>query len=644
MPRSFRTPPREAATRIVVSIFAISALAMAVVWFRSSGQVPTKLPVVRGGTYSVVSRVGGDDGPNVGIPLRSVKIATVTRKAIQVVSGAPFEIDLEAPGSLLLFSMASRSADGIHVALATFRIEAEDNGGWRSIFDANPATDLGWNDHWLDLSHSSPGARRLRFVATESDGDPANPAELYWSSIAIMQPSKSEDVAGDRPNVIVISLDTVSAQHLTSFAGRPGVSPHLDSLFEKSFLFTKAYAQYPSTMASHASMLSGLYPLHHGVYGRDPHLRVPTVATFLGREGYVTSAVTEDAYVAAALGFGDGFDSYDDGNPYVLGDAVRTFSAASSWLDTYGASVRFFLFVHTYEAHTPYEIRDDEVAREIDRLDPGYRGQFTRGYSPDQFEVAFNRGEITLPPSDLRHLAALYDGGISFLDRQLDGFMQHLVNAPFARNTIVIVTADHGEEFGEHAKLGHGETLFEPAIHVPLAIYWPGMVQSGTSDVPVRLVDLVPSILDLTGVATPAGLDGMSLVGIMRREPAREQRPPVYSEIKYLPFAGELEKQGRCIGLGLTEDCAINLRVVRTGRFKLMMSRQTGFEKLFDLDADPGETTDVREKFPDELARLRELLAAYDADNLPRGNPDVAAPAIRDKEIDEKLRGLGYLH
>ena len=633
-------------SRVLVGLVIVAGLAL-VIWRR--GAPPP---------YQVVGRIGGAGGPRIELPVRKVKVGISSRSAIQVQSGAPLEVALDQPGALLFFSIASRTANGKQVARARFLMEAEEGGTWRPVFDETPKPDeLEWNDQLVNLANVAPNARRLRFLATEVGATPEEgPAELYWSSVVILQrPKKSIGSAifhpaiGRQPNVIFISLDTLSAPHLSAFGAARGVSPSIDALLAKSFSFTRAYAQYPNTLTSHASMFSGLLPRHHGVYAAKPYLRAETLTSVLATHGYVANAITEDAYVAAGFGFDNGFDFYDDGESKTLteivGNATRTFARARSWLDVFGPSMRFFMFVHTYEAHSPYEIRDYEARRTVERLDPGYRGRFENGYRAGLVEMAHNNGKYLLGPQDLKHLAALYAGGLQYLDRLLADFMRHLATLPFAENTVVIITSDHGEEFGEHGKLGHGETIYEGAIHVPLAFYWPGVIEPGVSDVPVRVMDIMPTILDIVGLDSPSGLDGRSLLPLITGENERGPAPPVYSEVRYAPFAEQKMQEGRCLPAGLTETCEVNLRTVRTERFKLIASKQTGFEAFFDLDHDPGERVDVRTKFPEELARHRALLDAYDADSAPRETQDAPGPEpTLDSETEKRLRALGYVH
>jgi hypothetical protein len=456
---------------------------------------------VRRATYDVVGRLGSPGGP-VMTPEQSatkVKLGTATRSAVRA-TAEPFEVDLGEPGVLVVFSFGVRYLDQERPNVR-FVVEANGPGGWLPAFDetvSKPSPGEGegksplrpWRDRVVNLEEVVPGARRVRFRAT-AEGGHGQDVEAYWGSVLALRRKgplarlqegwRALFQRREPPNVIVISLDTLSARHLTSFGNVPGVSPSIDRFLRESFSFSNAVAQYPNTLVSHASLFTGLYPKNHGVYSSDPFLRSETLASRLAARGYVTAAITEDAYVDSGFGFDGGFDWYENGRvkdvTQISGHAKHTFSDAIAWLYSYGAHTKFFLFVHTYEVHTPYAIQTKGAERIVEAIDPGYAGPFARSYPAGLFEMAHNFGNQLLAQPELRHLPALYAGEISYLDRVFGRFMRQLSRMPFADRTLVVVLADHGEEFGEHGKLGHGETLCGQALHVPLGFRWTGTIQ-----------------------------------------------------------------------------------------------------------------------------------------------------------------------
>ena len=628
-------PMRRSAGRIRWGLFAglvvIVLGGVAAVVVRSMGA-----PV-----YEVVARLDGPGGPTIDPPPRKVKLGTSTRSAITASPGSSFEIEVAQPGSLLLFSLGADS-DG---ADARFVVEAQAEAGWQPIFDERmKSAKAGWDDRIVNLGEVAPRARRLRFAATFARAE----AKVYWGSIAFLRSQgRVRSLLESHPNVILISVDTLNAAHLSSFGNSPGVSPHIDDALGASFSFRKAYAQYPNTLVSHASLFTGLFPKRHGVYSSSPMVRSNTLAAMLAKQGYVTVAVTEDAYVSSGFGFDRGFDWYDDGESEkveeVAGDAPRTFKEASGWLDTFGATTKFFLFVHTYEVHVPYKLRTRDARRIVDRIAPGYHGRFESAYPGGEIEMDHNSGKTRLAADELKRVRALYAGKIHELDEVVGGFLRHLSVQPFAGRTLVVFTSDHGEEFGEHGKLSHGETLFTGALHVPLGFYWPGTLKSGTSETPVELIDVLPTVLDLVGVEKPPDIDGRTLAPIVLGKGAAEPSRPAFAEMRYVPFAEQRVPKGDCLQDGLTASCEINLFSVKTDRFDLIKSTQTGFEAFFDLDHDPAELHDVRDAFPRELESHRALLRDY-ADDAIRRNAGEAQPTPGvDDETLKRLKALGYV-
>jgi arylsulfatase A-like enzyme len=484
----------------------------------------------------------------------------------------------------------------------------------------------------------------------------ATRVKAYWGSVLALKPKGirrwrawlDPQQAWERPNVILISLDTLGARHLSQFGAPAGVSPRIDAWLDRSFSFRRAYAQYPNTLGSHASLFTGLYPVQHGVYDVFTK-KVPkqTLAAALARAGYVTLAFTEDAFVSSDFGFDNGFDWYDNGESKIPtslpGRAEQTFAKATQVLKGLLRETRFFLFVHTYEVHSPYVPKDAEALAFVNEIDPGYQGRFAEGYDDGAVEINHNAGIAVVSERECKRLEALYRGEIHYLDRVLHGLLNEQQALPNARNTLVIVTADHGDEFCEHGKLGHGETLYNPVLHVPLAFYWPGRVERGTYDDPVELVDVKPTVLELAGLPVPTGLHGVSLAPLLLRKQKMLVRQPAFAEMRVVPFAAGRAKRGVCTQMGLPADCRVERVAVQDRRFKLISSLYPPFELLFDLETDPGETRDVAAEFPAEAERLRQWVRKYrDGWQTADGSPEKTSPAV-DPATLERLRGLGYV-
>lgn len=582
-----------------------------------------------------------------------VKLSRNTRNAIGSAAGSTFEVEVPPGSRYLLFSVAVRGAQqtpgGHH-----FVVTAQSGGSWRSIYSEVVRQDENeprWTDRIVDLGDVAPDATRLRFQSVAPTAVPPSVSEAFWGSVMLAPtdgPGESRfwpRSRGSRPSVILISLDTLGAVHLIEHWNDSSVSPFLRGLLERSFSFSHAYAHFPNTLVSHASVFSGQYPKTHGTYRFK--LDFDTLAAVLARNGYLTAGVTENGFVSSDFGFDRGFDFYSNGTPprkgHLLGDAKLTFDKAARWLDTYAQVSPFFLFVHTYEVHSPHFKRDAESARVVDRLDPDYEGPFRPElYDPKEFtrllensQIQHNKGQKRLSDRDLAYIRALYAGEMNYLDRMLSDFVHYIEGLDLAERPILVVLSDHGEEFGEHGASTHGFTLYNAALQVPLAFLWPGRSTAGASDVPVQLVDVMPTILDLLEVPLPPGMDGHSLAPVVLGEIEDPPMRPVFAEL--LAYGKE------CEGLEPLDPCPGNRLSVQTERFKLIASQEPREEQLYDLSSDPGETTNVADEFGAELERHRALLEEYVA-NAPRRQAGETAPAVEvDEETERQLEALGYL-
>ena len=581
--------------------------------------------------------------------VRKIRVGSATRDGNLVPLNSKSDVAMPPGSRSLMVSIGVQIAKGSTPPSVPvrFQISVEHGDGWQRLFGAEviPDKDQVWKDYLVELPAKSSG--KLRFE-TRSESEQSGVTPCWGSLLAIgassraagAAPAATPAVGGevDRPNIVLISIDTLAAGHLTSFGGPPGVSPNLDALLKESFSFRRAFVQYPNTLSSHASLFTGLYPIHHGRYGGSPFpaMRNPTVADVLAAAGYVTVAYTEDGYVSSDFGFDRGFDWYDNDqisfNEDFRGDAAGTFAKAAKWIERYGGEVPFFLFVHTYEVHAPYELRDAEALAVANRIDPSYDGPFQREYPGVRVSLNHNAHTRLIAPRDLRRMAALYAGEISYVDRIVPAFVRGVKALAGGRDTLVIVTADHGEEFGEHGKVEHGETLYNAALHVPLAFYWPGHIAPGESSSLVELVDVVPTILDLLGLREPGRGDGRSLVPAVLRRGELPSRP-AYAELR--------SAWGVCRENGLPEDCRIDRYAVQTDEFKYVRSKVPAFERLYDLRADPGEEHDVAAKFPEQLHQARVLIDAYVGSAAASNTP--APTAAMDNATRERLRALGYL-
>jgi arylsulfatase A-like enzyme len=572
-------------------------------------------------SVGVVGRLGAAEVrtsiPLVPAPLR---LAGQLRRA--VCADSDFAISLEQPVHRVQLALGLQPEGGS----ARFRVRRGGPGAARTLLDEHlEVREAAWQSHRLDLDPPLAPGHALEFSAEASDG-----ARPCWGSVLFLGP----DAPGiSRPDVILISLDTLGASQVGALGGIEGATPELDAFLARSFVFSRAYAQYPGTYTSHTSLFSGLYPVRHGRYaGRGAALQ--SLVEAFAAQGYLTAAFAEDAYVGSAFGFGRGFDLYDDGPARgfeaVSGNAAQTFARAEQWLRHFGEGVRFLLFVHTYEVHAPYVVAGDAERRFADSLTPDDLRHF------DAHQVAsrirrHNDGSSPLSVRDRRRLWALHAGEVRRLDSVVGGFLRRMEKRGTDPGTLLAVTSDHGEEFGEQGKMGHGRTLSEAVLRVPLAIAWPGTIAPGRSDDPVALVDLLPTLLDLAGLPVPSGLDGRSLAARVAAVEAAGSDRPVFAELQ--------DTREECRAWRGPGPCRLGRYAVWTRRFKYVSSRHPPSERLHDLESDPDEQRDVSARHPAALAQHRAWLEAYLSEETAR----VGEPSPVDAETRDRLRALGYV-
>jgi arylsulfatase len=430
-------------------------------------------------------------------------------------------------------------------------------------------------------------------------------------------------------NILLLTIDTLRADHLGSYGYKRNTSPEIDALAKQGTLFAKAHTFWPKTRGSFVMIHTGRLPSANG-YSDAHHMLLsfnPTLASVLREAGYGTAAVVDNANVAAELGYGKGFDTYEqvwldaqvktemDGAKAITRGGVRFLQGRSK-------DRPFFLWLHYVNPHAPYTPPPpydaaflDEDARKGPhlRVVSGYHGGIPRPF--------FVPGERTLG-----YYVGEYDGEIATVDHEIGEVLEALRRGGEAGETVVLLTSDHGESLGEHDYyFDHGEDLFEPCLAVPLIVFMPGGVAGRRSDVLASTLDIMPTLLDAARIPPSKGLAGESLLGevLGRRGPSRNRL-----------FAQN--------DRGLTESW--------NGRFKLVLSADRRKEDLYDLESDPSENKDVAANYPRELeaarreldfflARAREERARVDAliDRAPKEGGSLSPDTC------ERLRALGYL-
>lgn len=463
---------------------------------------------------------------------------------------------------------------------------------FRSRLDPSDPGAHRWQEHDVPLTRAPREGVQLRFSTTIGKADAAGAGTSFplWGAPTVVAPALGS--AENRRNLLLISLDTLRADHLGSYGYRRPTSPVIDELLAKQgTVFENAFTALPHTTGGHMTLLTGLDPCVHGVTGpSDPPLRsdAATLAELLRAREYETAAFTEDGWITVALGFARGFGTFvENRSPYVVeGQAATTFRAALEWMRTHRGP--WFLFVHTYQVHAPYT------------PPPGYVEEVAADHGDGRSEVD----------------AARYDGEIRYTDDLLAELLSG-VDAVGPPGTVVVLVSDHGEHFGEHGLSGHDNSLYDALLHVPLIVRAPGLVPAGKRiDTPVGAVDVVPTVLDLLGLPAAPRVQGVSLVPLLQ-----DIRPRPRTLFAELP--------------------RLDLVAARQGPLKWIINTAGGARSsAFNTRIDPNEDKVVG--MPGAGQRLLEDFQRHCA-ALPPPAARGTGPTL-DPAVTEKLRALGYLN
>jgi hypothetical protein len=326
---------------------------------------------------------------------------------------------------------------------------------------------------------------------------------------AAESPQPSRQPAPAR-GVVLISIDALRADTLGLYGSPRPTSPFLDALARRALVFDNAFCQIPSTLPSHLSMFTGLYPSEHDVFPPSDVLssEIPTLPELFRAAGFRTFGHSEGGYVMGGYGFARGFEAWSD-SPYTDDrDIERTFQRGLDDLATVGEGERFFLFLHTYSVHDPY----DPPAE--------YRARFWPGPPPPgAFEAtgpnfaAHNSQLLDAPPAAAAYYRALYEAGVAYMDDVMARFFDELERLGLDDDTLVVFTSDHGEEFLDHGRYVHTQAYPE-TLRVPLLVVHPGLERGRRVARIVELIDLLPTLAELTGLAPPDAISGESFADL----------------------------------------------------------------------------------------------------------------------------------
>jgi arylsulfatase A-like enzyme len=434
-------------------------------------------------------------------------------------------------------------------------------------------------------------------------------------------------------NVVLVSLDTLRADHLGCYGYGRSTSPAIDRLAAEGIRLENHIATAPSTLPSHASIFTSLYPsAHKAEFSTRTALSddILTVTEVLKDEGYTTAAFTGGGQLDQSYRLDQGFDVYDDQG----GGIARVVDRSVKWLRK-NRGERFFLFVHTYETHNPY----DPPPPYDSRFFPEYDGDLGREITVKTLK-SINSGEMEIDDSDLQHIVAMYDGEIAFADTQVERLFRVLKKLDLWDDTLIILTSDHGEEFNEHVWVGwHSHTLYDELLQVPLIIRIPdGSFKGEVFDRTTRGVDVFPTLVNILGMEIPGGIQGVSLLPLWKGEGAGIDLPAL-SEREEKAFHKSLRyRRHKLILRGDFED------VPKTFAGTLIFGKGSlsGIE-FFDVAEDPGETRNIGGEDRRLTLTYHENLGEMMEENRILARGLTTQEAEMDDALKKRLRALGYL-
>ena len=445
--------------------------------------------------------------------------------------------------------------------------------------------------------------KRGRKRERPAQAPPASPAKRYFLLVAaaalLLAGLYALDRRNDAPlNLVLISIDTLRADHLSSYGSSDVSTPHIDRLAEEGVLFERVQSVAPTTLPAHASLFTGQSPLRHDVHdniGFYLSESIPTLASHLNEAGYRTGGFVGAFVLDSRFGIARGFDTYYDdfeAEPETVADGFvvqrrgeEVLERAIEWMEKAAEPSPkpkpFFTFLHFYDPHTPY--------------DP-----------PAPFQPAED--------SD----TARYRGEVAYADSLVGQFLSWLSRRELDETTVVALVSDHGEALGSHGERTHGFFLYEAALRVPWIVRYPGAPRGTRVSGLARIIDVAPTLIDLLSLAPLSGIDGESL-RVLIDDPQQASELAAYAET-FVPR----------LSYGWSE-----LRSLRRGSHKLILAPRS---ELYDVEQDPGEVHDLKEEQPELYEQLRSEL-----DALMAGAEGGVVAQPMDAETLERLHALGYV-
>ncbi len=465
----------------------------------------------------------------------------------------------------------------------------------------------------------------------------------------------------NRPNIILISIDTLRADHLSCYGYKRKTTPNIDRIAEEGVLFKNAYSTSVWTPPAHASMLTGLYPSQHGVVDENKlDNQIPTLAEILQSNGYRTAGFVNNPAVGQLIGLDRGYDSFHEiwrglASRQIFHRAIHKVREALGYTDHWASKTNqitvnwltnrrdiekpFYIFIHYIEPHNPL------------MAPKPFRWKYLKKPLIGQVDMRKIRkvaknplicltDDMELNELEIEALTCLYDEEIAYLDCRIGQLLKWLNSQKLLEDTLLIITADHGEHLGEKGLYSHVASLYEPIVHIPLIMRYPELIEaSSLNDALVQLIDIVPTILQVAGLEIESfRFSGVPLLPLQQKQEYHdyiiaewEGRIPNFVKARL----AKLDKSHN------TNKYTTKLTMLREGPYKFIQN-SNGKEELYNLSVDREESNNlvVKEKANSDM--LRRILKDWLLQN--KNNQEIAREQyLLDKITKERLQALGYI-
>lgn len=468
-----------------------------------------------------------------------------------------------------------------------------------------------------------------------------------------------------KPNIILIVMDSVRSDALSCYGYKHLTTPNIDAIARDGVICKNAVSNSGWTLPAMASLFTGKFVSHHGACDHHQFLDAgqPTLAEVLSRNGYETIGFSENSFVSRFTGMDRGFKTFHELSFKELSPAGKFMKAMKyfknrwdgmraipqkychtliqmhemhSWIRSTGRNKQpFFLYMHANQPHYPY-IPPKRFREKF--IDIGLK----ECLRSNQDREKYVSGKVGMSENDFKVIKALYDAELAYFDYQLGRLFDFLRADRLFDNTMIIVTADHGEIFGEHNLIGHGLCLYDALIKIPLIISCPGTLNHKEVDQQVQLSDIFPTIMDVTGIndeETQRQLQGVSIKRL-REDPTFQTDRAAVTE-QGIPTMDIFERKFGKLDDELYDRFQCSLQAIRTNDFKFVFS-SNGKHELYNLKEDPSETRNLINALPETAQALQERLFSM-AQSFHTDQPVVSLTDTADEAVAKRLKDLGYM-